>query len=63
VILSEGPLGSSGRTRHWIDSIIRVGLTTPDVILLPAKKRRLTESEAHIQEVIYEAGLVVGAQA
>lgn len=27
------------------------------------EKKRLTESEAHLQKVIYEAGLVVGAEA
>jgi hypothetical protein len=27
------------------------------------KRKRLTESEAHIQKVIYEAGLVVGTEA
>lgn len=27
------------------------------------EKKRLTESEEHLQKVIYEAGVVVGAQA
>jgi hypothetical protein len=30
---------------------------------LPGKKKRLTEDEAYIQKVNYEAGLVVGAHA
>jgi hypothetical protein len=35
----------------------------PDKVPLPATKRKVTESEAHLQKVIYEAGLVVGARA